>query len=86
MKIWMVYLSLNVFKSEARTLPGAKGSRPSGRRLLYCSTISHLAGKEGNPANISSHVCNINIISMPYILNIPENRVHSISKLHLVDR
>ena len=82
MKLWMIYLSLNVFKSEARTLPGAKGSRPSGRRLLYGSTISNLGGKEGNPANISSWMCNIKMISMSvnillhkYSISIKINRI-----------
>ena len=86
MKIGMIYLSLNVFKSEAWTLPGAKGSRPSGRRLLYGSTISHLGGKEGNPANISSWMCNINVISIsvkiqyPQIFNIHEKYIFFISQ------
>ena len=89
MKLWMIYLSLNVFKSEAWTLPGAKGSRPSGRRLLYGSTISHLAGKEGNPANISSWMCNINMISIslniqyPKIFNVHENYIFHFTISHL---
>ena len=83
MKLWMIYLSLNVFKSEARTLPGAKGSRPSGRRLLYGSTISHLARKEGNPANISSWMCNINVISISIKNCIHDNIIYYFEISHL---
>ena len=87
----MIYLSLNVFKSEARTLPGAKGSRPSGRRLLYGSTISHLGGKEGNPANISSWMCNIKMISIsvniqyPQIFNIHQNKSDHLADIFIPD-
>ena len=79
----MNYLSLNLFKSEAWTLPGAKGSRPSGRRLLYSSTISHLGGKEGNPANISSWMCNINVISISIKISIHENIIFYFKISHL---